>query len=211
MELNGSIISITTDPEDEKYENFHKEFNKDDFNELIEELLNKYQSLQKMYDDYVPKEIDDKLFWSRYIFRYNEIMEEDKKRKEALQEVLQTAEVDENLGWGDDDDDDGNNNGEGEGDRKGEEEEGNNNGDESNNNGEEPKIELQECLEEIEYVEEDKEEIPKKEDEIVNETKKDDKEEEEDFKLDVELPEEIKKEIPKKDILKEDDDWADWD
>lgn len=211
MELNGSIISITTDPEDEKYENFHKEFNKDDFNELIEELLNKYQSLQKMYDDYVPKEIDDKLFWSRYIFRYNEIMEEDKKRKEALQEVLQTAEVDENLGWGDDDDD-GNNNGEGDGDGKGEEE-GNNNGDESNNNGEEPKIELQECLEEIEYVEEDKEEIPKKEDEIVNETKKDDKEEEEeeDFKLDVELPEEIKKEIPKKDILKEEDDWADWD
>lgn len=200
MELNGSIISITTDPEDEKYENFHKEFNKDDFNELIEELLNKYQSLQKMYDDYVPKEIDDKLFWSRYIFRYNEIMEEDKKRKEALQEVLQTAEVDENLGWGDDDDDDGNNNGEGDGKGEGEE----------NNNGEEPKIELQECLEEIEYVEEDKEEIPKKEDEIVNETKKDDKEEE-DFKLDVELPEEIKKEIPKKDILKEDDDWADWD
>lgn len=202
MELNGSIISITTDPEDEKYENFHKEFNKDDFNELIEELLNKYQSLQKMYDDYVPKEIDDKLFWSRYIFRYNEIMEEDKKRKEALQEVLQTAEVDENLGWGDDDDD-GNNNGEGDGKGEGEE----------NNNGEEPKIELQECLEEIEYVEEDKEEIPKKEDEIVNETKKDDKDdkEEEDFKLDVELPEEIKKEIPKKDILKEDDDWADWD
>lgn len=209
MELNGSIISITTDPEDEKYENFHKEFNKDDFNELIDELLNKYQSLQKMYDDYVPKEIDDKLFWSRYIFRYNEIMEEDKKRKEALQEVLQTAEVDENLGWGDDDDD-GNNNEEGDGKREGGEE-GNNNGDESNNNGEEPKIELQECLEEIEYVEEDKEEIPKKEDEIVNETKKDDKEEEEDFKLDVELPEEIKKEIPKKDILKEDDDWADWD
>lgn len=105
MELNSTILTITVDPEEEEFASFKSTFNLKANQELIDTLLCKYSELAQMHSDHVPKSLDENVFWCRYLFRYNEVMKEDQKRREALQNVLQNAEVEEKLTWDDDDDD----------------------------------------------------------------------------------------------------------
>lgn len=106
MELNSTILTITVDPEEEEFTSFKSTFNLKANQELIDTLLCKYSELAQMHSEHVPKSLDENVFWCRYLFRYNEVMKEDQKRREALQNVLQNAEVEEKLTWDDDDDDD---------------------------------------------------------------------------------------------------------
>ncbi|XP_073134205.1 uncharacterized protein [Henckelia pumila] len=105
--LQCSVKTYCEEVEDSDYSEWKMGFRLEERGEEIERLVEENGVIGEIYDELVPKKVDEETFWCRYFYKVQKVIEAEEARARFVKRAI--AEEEEELSWDVDDDDDNDN------------------------------------------------------------------------------------------------------
>ncbi|KAK4425750.1 protein Mo25 [Sesamum alatum] len=102
--LQCNIRTYCDEVEESDYNEWRMGFRVEEKREEIERLVEENGVIKEIYDEIVPKKVDDETFWCRYFYRVDKVVKAEEARARIVRRAI-SAEDEEELSWDVDDDD----------------------------------------------------------------------------------------------------------
>lgn len=105
--LQCNIRTYCDEVEESDYNEWKMGFRVDEKREEIERLIKENGAIKEIYDEIVPKKVDEETFWCRYFYKVDKVVKAEEARARIVRRAI-SAEEEEELSWDVDDDDNDN-------------------------------------------------------------------------------------------------------